>query len=82
MSNRKKDGDFNLDEELRNNIIASEEGQILKDDHEDVIEPDGDAVKTEDPLDPIVITKKANQKKYLDVFLYDFPHGITQYAES
>ena len=64
MSNRKKDGDFNLDEELRNNIIASEEGQILKDDHEDVIEPDGDAVKTEDPLDPIVITKKANQKKY------------------
>ena len=37
MSNRKKDGDFNLDEELRNNIIASEDGQILSDDHEDEV---------------------------------------------
>ncbi len=59
MSNRKKDGDFNLDEELRNNIIASEDGQFLSDDHEDHIEPDGDS-----ELDPIIITKKANQKKY------------------
>lgn len=61
MSNRKKDGDFNLDEELRNNIIASEDGQILLDDHEDVIEPDGDAIPEADPL---VVKKKINQKKY------------------
>ncbi len=60
MSNRKKDGDFNLDEELRNNIIASEDGQILVDDHEDVIEPDGDEVE----VDPLAVIKKENQKKY------------------
>ena len=59
MSNRKKDGDFNLDEELRNNIIASEDGQILSDDHEDVIEPDGSL-----EVDPLMVQKKANQKKY------------------
>ena len=59
MSNRKKDGDFNLDEELRNNIIASEDGQILSDDHEDIIEPDGNL-----EVDPLLVQKKANQKKY------------------
>lgn len=35
MSNRSKDGDFNLDEELRSQIAANEEGQPLSDDHED-----------------------------------------------
>ena len=59
MSNRKKDGDFNLDEELKNNIIASEDGQILSDDHEDMIEPDGNL-----EVDPLLVQKKANQKKY------------------
>ncbi len=35
MSNRSKDGDFNLDEELRNNIVANESDQVISDDHED-----------------------------------------------
>lgn len=35
MSNRSKDGDFNLDEELRNNIVANENDQVISDDHED-----------------------------------------------
>ena len=36
MSNRSKDGDFNLDEELRDTTVAIEEGQPLSDDHEEV----------------------------------------------
>ncbi len=35
MSNKSKDGDFNLDEELRDNIAANEEGTPLSDEHED-----------------------------------------------
>ena len=35
MSNTRRDGDFNLDQELFNNSAASEEGQIISDDHED-----------------------------------------------
>ncbi len=35
MSNKSKDGDFNLDEELRDKIVANEEGQPIPDDHED-----------------------------------------------
>ena len=35
MSNRSKSGDFNLDEELRDKIVANEEGQPLSDEHED-----------------------------------------------
>lgn len=35
MSNTRKDGDFNLDEELRSKIAANEEGQPISDDHED-----------------------------------------------
>ena len=38
MSNKKKDGDFNLDEELRAQIVANEEGQPLSDEHEDGFE--------------------------------------------
>ena len=34
-SNRRKDGDFNLDEELRSNIVANEDKQVIYDDHED-----------------------------------------------
>ncbi len=38
MSNKRKDGDFNLDEELRSNIVASEEGSPLaNDDYEEVV---------------------------------------------
>ncbi|MDE6242029.1 MAG: ATP-binding cassette domain-containing protein [Anaeroplasmataceae bacterium] len=35
MSNTRKDGDFNLDEELRSKIAANEEGQPISDDHEE-----------------------------------------------
>ena len=35
MSNKKKDGDFFLDEELRDKIIANEEGHPIEDEHED-----------------------------------------------
>ena len=35
MSNRSKEGDFNLDQELYDNIIAAEEGKAFDDDHED-----------------------------------------------
>lgn len=35
MSNRKKDGDFNLDEELRSKIAANDEDTPIKDEHED-----------------------------------------------
>ena len=38
MSNARKSGDFNLDEELRSKIAANEEGQPLSDDHEDLKE--------------------------------------------
>ena len=38
MSNTRKDGDFNLDEELRSKIAADEAGQPFSDDHEDVSE--------------------------------------------
>ena len=35
MSNTHKDGDFNLDEELRSKIAANEEGNPFNDEHED-----------------------------------------------
>ncbi len=35
MSNRSKEGDFNLDQELYDNIIAAEEGKAFDDSHED-----------------------------------------------
>lgn len=35
MSNKSKSGDFNLDEELRSNIAANEEGTPISDEHED-----------------------------------------------
>ena len=38
MSNTKKDGDFNLDEELRSKIVANESGQSFSDEHEDYSE--------------------------------------------
>ena len=40
-SNTRKDGDFNLDEELKSKIAANDEGQPIPDDHED----DNDAEK-------------------------------------
>ena len=38
MSNVRKDGDFNLDEELRSKIVANESGHTISDDHEDYTE--------------------------------------------
>lgn len=35
MSNARKDGDFNLDEELMDKIVATEDGQPFSDEHED-----------------------------------------------
>ena len=35
MSNTKKDGDFSLDEELMDKIVANEDGQPFADEHED-----------------------------------------------
>ena len=35
MSNTKKDGDFSLDEELMDKIVANEDGQPFSDEHED-----------------------------------------------
>ena len=36
MSNTRKDGDFNLDEELRSKIVADSDGQPINDEHEDI----------------------------------------------
>ncbi len=35
MSNRRKENDYNLDQELFNNIVANEDGKTLSDEHED-----------------------------------------------
>ena len=48
MSNKRKDGDFSLDEELRSKIAANEDGQPLSDDHEDEKIFPEDAVSAED----------------------------------
>lgn len=53
MSNRSKDGDFNLDEELRSQIAANEEGQPLSDEHED-----------QKQESTIAYTPNADEKKY------------------
>lgn len=37
MSNRRKSGDFNLDEELRDKIVANEDGRPIHDEHEDYL---------------------------------------------
>ncbi len=47
MSNRSKDGDFNLDEELRSQIAANDEGTPIPDDHEDESTGDLDTQVTE-----------------------------------
>ena len=36
MSNTRRDGDFNLDEELRSKIVADSDGQPINDEHEDI----------------------------------------------
>lgn len=62
MSNSSKSGDFNLDEELRSQIIANEDGQPISDEHEDQVEFDE---TTEISLDEEkAAIKMADRKKY------------------
>ena len=61
MSNRSKDGDFNLDEELRSQIAANDEGAPILDDHED--ESTGDTLVTGETLE-IRALYKTLEKKY------------------
>ena len=43
MGNRRKENDFNLDEELRDKIVATEDGLPLYDEHEDALNLDNDS---------------------------------------
>ena len=63
MSNKHKDGDFNLDEELRNKIVANEDGQPLSDDHEDEVIFD-DETSSLSQCEDIQEAKKKLIKKY------------------
>lgn len=60
MSNTKKDGDFNLDEELRSKIAANEEGQPISDDHEDEEDVLDDV--SDDSTDTLMIRKEMEEK--------------------
>ena len=61
MSNTRKDGDFNLDQELISKIAANEAGQPLSDEHEDESELELDNHN----VDPDVVElDKMNRKKY------------------
>ena len=71
MSNKHKDGDFNLDEELRNKIVANEDGLPLSDDHEDKIIFDDDTTAVNKSVD-IQEAKAKLMKKY----------GINPYLKS
>jgi len=71
MSNKHKDGDFNLDEELRSKIVANEDGQPLSDDHEDEVVFD-DETSSLSQCEDIQEAKKKLIKKY----------GINPYLKS
>ena len=59
MSNTRKDGDFNLDEELRSKIAANEAGQPICDEHEDESEIDVESVLNSTKVEEIdAITSK------------------------
>ena len=61
MSNTRKDGDFNLDQELISKIAANEAGQPIPDEHEDETELELD----NHSVDPDVVEiDKMNRKKY------------------
>ena len=61
MSNTRKDGDFNLDEELRSKIVANESGQPIPDEHEDETEFEIDDNVVDSTIDEI---DKQYYKKY------------------
>ena len=65
MSNTRKDGDFNLDEELRSKIVADTDGQPISDDHEDEKGDDTTLVDLNDlDLSERSIYHNAETKKY------------------
>ena len=61
VSNTKKDGDFNLDEELRSKIVANESGQPISDEHEDETEHEDEVFPSDATAEEI---HKLNVKKY------------------
>ena len=61
MSNTRKDGDFNLDEELRSKIVANESGQPIPDEHEDETELELETSNIDPSVEEI---DKNNRKKY------------------
>ena len=65
MSNRSKSGDFNLDEELRNKIVADEESSPLSDDHEEV---------SNDPYDELLSKGKSEKEKEFEAKYHINPH--------
>ena len=61
MSNTRKDGDFNLDEELRSKIVANESGHPIPDEHEDETEFELDNPTMDPDANEI---DNMNRKKY------------------
>ena len=61
MSNTRKDGDFNLDEELRSKIVANESGHPIPDEHEDETELEIETLGFDPTVDEI---DRENRKKY------------------
>ena len=64
MSNTRKDGDFNLDEELRSKIVADEQDSPISDDHEDVLSYDNASNKHE----------KSEKEKEMEAQYHINPH--------
>ena len=60
MSNRRKENDFNLDEELRDKIVANEEGRPIHDEHEDSLPLDD----TDDVVNSNNSKFEEEEKKY------------------
>ena len=64
MSNTRKDGDFNLDEELRSKIVADSDGQPISDDHEDAKGDDDELTLEEELSEENSHSHKLEAKKY------------------
>ena len=64
MRNSNKSGDFNLDEELRNKIVADEQSSPISDDHEEI---------TDDPFASLK-SNKSEVEKQLEAKYHISPH--------
>ena len=64
MSNTRKDGDFNLDEELRSKIVADSDGQPISDDHEDAKGDDDELTLEEELSEENSHSHKLEARKY------------------